>query len=63
MVSAARLARAGWHDGTGSRAMLDVCIHRLRRRLGAVGLVIRTVRQRGWILEAVAGTDVGASAP
>lgn len=54
VVSANRLARAAWPDGNATRGMLDVRIHRLRRRLEPLGLVIRTVRQRGWILEALA---------
>ena len=31
---------------------------RLRRRLGPVGLAIRTVRSRGYLLEAAAPTDL-----
>ena len=52
VVGAARLIRAGWPDGAPTRGMLDVRIHRLRRRLAPIGLSIRTVRQRGWMLEA-----------
>lgn len=52
VVGASRLIRAGWPDGAPTRGMLDVRIHRLRRRLTPVGLSIRTVRQRGWMLEA-----------
>jgi DNA-binding response OmpR family regulator len=51
VVSAARLSRAGWPETVPTRGMLDVRIHRLRRRLEPLGLVLRTVRQRGWILE------------
>ena len=51
VVSAARLSRAGWPGAVPSRGMLDVRIHRLRRRLEPLGLVLRTIRQRGWILE------------
>ena len=51
VVSAARLSRAGWPGSVPSRGMLDVRIHRLRRRLEPLGLGLRTVRQRGWILE------------
>jgi DNA-binding response OmpR family regulator len=46
------LARAGWPDGTAGRNALDVHVLRLRRRLAAVGLAIRTVRSRGYLLEA-----------
>jgi Transcriptional regulatory protein, C terminal len=45
------LARAGWPDGMPSRNALDVRILRLRRRLEYLGLRIRTVRQRGYLLE------------
>ena len=34
------------------RNSLDVQLHRLRRRLAPIGLVIRTVRKRGYVLEA-----------
>jgi DNA-binding response OmpR family regulator len=46
------LARAGWPDGAPGRNALDVHVLRLRRRLAGVGLVIRTVRSRGYLLEA-----------
>ena len=46
------LARAGWPEGTAGRNALDVHVLRLRRRLSAVGLVIRTVRSRGYLMEA-----------
>jgi hypothetical protein len=42
--------RAGWPGETPSRGKLDVRIHRLRRRLSPLGLVVTTVRQRGWML-------------
>jgi DNA-binding response OmpR family regulator len=45
------LARAGWPDGAPGRNALDVHVLRLRRRLRPVGLVIRTVRSRGYLLE------------
>ncbi len=46
------LTRSGWPDGGAGRNALDVHVMRLRRRLGGVGLVIRTVRGRGYLLEA-----------
>jgi len=46
------LARAGWPEGAPGRNALDVHVLRLRRRLVPVGLVIRTVRSRGYLLEA-----------
>jgi DNA-binding response OmpR family regulator len=51
VVSRDTLARAGWPDGAPGRNALDVHVLRLRRRLDAVGLVIRTVRSRGYLLE------------
>lgn len=58
VVGATTLVRAGWPQGTSSRGTLDVRIHRLRRRLSPLGLVIRTVRQRGWMLEAAGPDDI-----
>lgn len=46
------LARAGWPEGAPGRNALDVHVLRLRRRLSEVGLAIRTVRSRGYLLEA-----------
>lgn len=51
VVSREALARAGWPDGIPGRNVLDVHIVRLRRRLAPLGLVIRTVRSRGYLLE------------
>lgn len=45
------LIRAGWPTGAPGRNALDVHMLRLRRRLTAVGLVIRTVRSRGYLME------------
>lgn len=45
------LARAGWPQGAPGRNALDVHVVRLRRRLSPVGLAIRTVRSRGYLLE------------
>ena len=53
VVSRSALERSGWPDGTPARNTLDVHIHRLRRRLGDVSLQVRTVRARGYLLEAV----------
>jgi DNA-binding winged helix-turn-helix (wHTH) protein len=47
------LAAAGWPDGAPGRNALDVHVLRLRRRLAPVGLGIRTVRSRGYLLERV----------
>ncbi|HET7487143.1 MAG TPA: helix-turn-helix domain-containing protein [Acidimicrobiales bacterium] len=52
VVSRDALARAGWPDGSPGRNALDVHVLRLRRRLAPLSLVIRTVRSRGYLLEA-----------
>lgn len=46
------LAKAGWPEGAPGRNALDVHVLRLRRRLATVGLSIKTVRSRGYLLEA-----------
>ena len=51
VVSRDRLTEAGWPDGTNDRNSLDVHIMRLRRRLSELGLVVRTVRSRGYALQ------------
>ncbi len=51
VVSRDVLVRAGWPEGTSARNTLDVHAVRLRRRLTSVGLAIRTVRARGYLLE------------
>ena len=45
------LVRAGWPTGAPGRNALDVHVLRLRRRLQPVGLAIRTVRSRGYLME------------
>lgn len=52
VVSRDQLARAGWPRGAPGRNALDVHVLRLRRRIATVGLAIRTVRSRGYLLEA-----------
>ena len=54
VVSREALARAGWPHGLPGRNVLDVHIVRLRRRMAPIGLAIRTVRSRGYLLEAAA---------
>ena len=51
VVSRDALAKAGWPAGAPGRNALDVHVLRLRRRLEPVGLAIRTVRSRGYLLE------------
>lgn len=62
VVARSSLAKAGWPDGAPGRNALDVHVLRLRRRLTPLGLAIRTVRSRGYLLElavadALAGSD------
>ncbi|MEM7322424.1 MAG: helix-turn-helix domain-containing protein [Actinomycetota bacterium] len=45
------LLAAGWPGESPSRNLLDVHLHRLRRRIEPVNLQIRTVRKRGYVLE------------
>ena len=51
VVSRDTLARAGWPHGAPGRNALDVHVLRLRRRIAPLGLAIRTVRSRGYLLE------------
>ncbi|MEJ7845891.1 MAG: helix-turn-helix domain-containing protein [Acidimicrobiales bacterium] len=51
VVSRDALARAGWPEGAPGRNALDVHVLRLRRRVSPLGLAIRTVRSRGYLLE------------
>ena len=52
VVSRDELARAGRPAGSPGRNALDVHMLRLRRRIEPLGLQIRTVRSRGYLLEA-----------
>lgn len=54
VVGRETLTRAGWPHGAPGRNALDVHVLRLRRRLTTVGLGIKTVRSRGYLLEASA---------
>jgi DNA-binding response OmpR family regulator len=49
------LARRAWPGGTPTRNALDVHMLRLRRRIAPLGLEIRTVRARGYLLQSPAG--------
>lgn len=51
VVTRDALSRAGWPDSAPRRNALDVHVLRLRRRVAPLGLVIRTVRSRGYLLE------------
>ena len=51
VVTREGLVKAAWPQGATSRNALDVQVVRLRRRLQPLGLRIRTVRSRGYVLE------------
>jgi two-component system OmpR family response regulator len=46
------LARRAWQDGTPTRNALDVHMLRLRRRIAPLGVEVRTVRSRGYLMQA-----------
>jgi hypothetical protein len=56
VVARDTLARRAWPDGAPTRNALDVHVLRLRRRILPLGLEVRTVRSRGYLLQ-------GATAP
>jgi two-component system OmpR family response regulator len=64
VVSRDQLARTGWPEGAPGRNALDVHVLRLRRRIAPLGLVIKTVRSRGYLLESdgAAWSDTAAAA-
>lgn len=57
VVARSVLASAGWPSGAPGRNALDVHMLRLRRRVTPVGLAIRTVRSRGYLLERAANGE------
>lgn len=57
VTSRAELTAAGWPNDEPGRNALDVHILRLRRRLEPLGLRLRTVRSRGYLLETASGLD------
>lgn len=59
VVSRDDLTEVGWPASTPGRNALDVHMLRLRRRINDLGLAIRTVRSRGYLLE-VDGDGSGA---
>ena len=56
VVGREALTRVAWPLGRARARTLDTRMMRLRRRLAAVGLPVRTVRARGWLLERLDGT-------
>ena len=49
------LAQRAWPGGLPTRNALDVHMLRLRRRLEPLGLEVRTVRSRGYVLQPAGG--------
>jgi DNA-binding response OmpR family regulator len=47
------LVRRAWPGGSPTRNALDVHMLRLRRRISTLGLEVRTVRARGYLLQAL----------
>lgn len=56
------LLAAGWPGEEPSRNLLDVHLHRLRRRIEPIDLRIQTVRKRGYLLEPIDGPSDRKSA-
>lgn len=52
------LTRAGWPDKEPGRNALDVHVLRLRRRIEPLGLAVRTVRSRGYLLEPAGSVEL-----
>ena len=50
-VARTDIAAAVWPDGGRDPHTIDIHIHRLRSRLSGIGLVIHTLRGRGFLLE------------
>ena len=51
VVGREAMGKAGWPEGAPGRNALDVHVLRLRRRISPVGLSIKTVRSRGYLME------------
>jgi len=47
------LRKRAWPDGLPSRNALDVHMVRLRRRIAELALEVRTVRSRGYLMQAI----------
>jgi DNA-binding response OmpR family regulator len=50
------LARRAWPQGAPTRNALDVHMLRLRRRIASLGIEVRTVRSRGYLMQAAQPT-------
>ena len=51
VASRKTLFKAAWPDETGSRNALDLRVMRLRRKIEPLGVMLRTVRNRGYLVE------------
>ena len=51
VVSRDMLSERAWANGVPTRNALDVHVLRLRRRIAGLGLEIRTVRSRGYLMQ------------
>ena len=57
------LVRRAWPGGSPTRNALDVHMLRLRRRIGELALEVRTVRARGYLLQAMDAASAVGHAP
>lgn len=57
VVGRETLARRAWPTGAPTRNALDVHVLRLRRRIAPLGLEVRTVRSRGYLLQGMSNRD------
>jgi len=55
------LVRRAWPGGSPTRNALDVHMLRLRRRISSLGLEVRTVRARGYLLQATEARELAGS--
>ena len=63
VVRRSELNRCAWPDGAPRRNVLDVHMVRLRRRVEPLGLIIRTVRARGYLMELTPASPSPAGSP
>jgi DNA-binding response OmpR family regulator len=63
VVGREALRRAAWPRGRVRERTLDTHMMRLRRHLAGVGLAVRTIRARGWLLERLDRTTLVAAQP
>lgn len=60
VVGRDELAERAWPHGVPTRNALDVHVLRLRRRIAPVGLEVRTVRARGYLMQESTGAPLTA---